>query len=235
MAPGPLLAFDTGSPVVSVALALPDRVDALSTPQGRSSRELIAMIDELLGGAGLGAEELGGIAAARGPGSFTGLRVGLATAIGLHQAAGARAGALPTFEILAAHYAERAADPAPAVLAVVDAHGDRWFTRPMRLAGDGAVRADGPPGIRPRTELERSDLPLVGHGVSAVEAPAGTVEAVELAPTLLRQMLRDEFRWDPSTLVEPLYLRPPATSSPRRPPGSPRPGRRRRRRRADTG
>ena len=36
----PLLAFDTGSPVVSMALALPDRVDTLATPQGRSSREL---------------------------------------------------------------------------------------------------------------------------------------------------------------------------------------------------
>lgn len=215
MPSGPLLAFDTGSPVVSVALALRDRVDTLAAPQGRSSRELIAMIDELLGRRGIEARDLGGIGAARGPGSFTGLRVGLATAIGLHQASGVRAGAVSTFELLAAHYAERASAPEPLVLAVVDAHRDRWFTQRMRLAADGTAQADGPPEITARVDLERSPLPLVGHGVSALEAPAGTVDATELAPNMLRRMRNGDFPWALSTLVEPLYMRPPATSPPK--------------------
>ncbi|MXX75149.1 MAG: tRNA (adenosine(37)-N6)-threonylcarbamoyltransferase complex dimerization subunit type 1 TsaB [Holophagales bacterium] len=215
MPSGPLLAFDTGSPVVSVALALPDRVEALATPQGRSSRELIAMIDELLAGAGLEARDLGGIGAVRGPGSFTGLRVGLATAIGLHQASGVRAGAVSTFEVLASHYAGRAVQPAPVVLAVVDAHRDRWFTQRVRLGADGTARAEGPPEITGRADLERSALPLVGHGVSALELPAGAVEATELAPNMLRRMRNGDFPWGLSTLVEPLYLRPPATTAPK--------------------
>lgn len=215
MPSGPLLAFDTGSPIVSVALSLPDRVDSLATPQGRSSRELIAMIDELLTRAGLEARDLGGIGAARGPGSFTGLRVGLATAIGLHQASGVRAGGVSTFEILAGYYAERTAAPDPVVLAVVDAHRDRWFTQRMRLGADGTAQADGPPEITSRTELERSTLPLVGHGVSALELPADAVEATELAPNMLRRMRNGDFPWDLSTLVEPLYLRPPATTAPK--------------------
>ena len=212
---GPLLAFDTGSPVVSVALALPDRVDTLATPQGRSSRELIAMIDELLAGAGLEARDLGGIGAARGPGSFTGLRVGLATAIGLHQASGVRAGAVSTFEILASHYAERAAAPAPAVLAAVDAHRDRWFAQRVRLRADGTAETDGPAEIRSRSDLERRTLPVVGHGLTALELPAGAVEATELAPDLLRRMRNGDFPWGLATLVEPLYLRAPATSTPK--------------------
>lgn len=211
--PGPLLAFDTGSPVVSVALALPDRVDALATPQGRSSRELIAMIDELLAGAGLDARDLGGIGAARGPGSFTGLRVGLATAIGLHQASGVRAGAVSTFEVLASHYAGRAAAPAPVILAVVDAHRDRWFAQRVRLEAGGTAAAEEPPEIRSRADLEQSALPVVGHGASALEVPAGAVEATELAPDLLRRMRNGDFPWGFSTLVEPLYLRPPATGA----------------------
>ena len=215
MPSGPLLAFDTGSPVVSVALSLPDRVDSLAAPQGRSSRELIAMIDELLTRAGLEARDLGGIGAARGPGSFTGLRVGLATAIGLHQASGVRAGAVSSFEVLASHYAEWAAAPAPVVLAVVDAHRDRWFTQRVRLGADGKARAGGPPEITGRTDLERSALPLVGHGVTALEVPAGAVEATELAPNMLRRMRSGDFPWGLSTLVEPLYLRPPATSAPK--------------------
>lgn len=215
MASGPLLAFDTGSPVVSVALALPDRVDTLATPQGRSSRELIAMIDELLAAAGLEARDLGGIGAARGPGSFTGLRVGLATAIGLHQASGVHAGAVSTFEVLASHYAERAAAPASVALAVVDAHRDRWFTQRVRLGADGTSRAERPPEITGRADLERSALPLVGHGVSALASPADAVEATELAPNMLRRMRNGSFPWGLSTLVEPLYLRPPATSAPK--------------------
>ena len=215
MPAGPLLAFDTGTPVVSVALALPDRVDTLATPQGRSSRELIAMVHELLAGADLEARDLEGIGAARGPGSFTGLRVGLATAIGLHQASGVRAGAVSTFEVLASHYAGRAAAPAPVVLAVVDAHRDRWFAQRMRLGADGAAGADGPPEISSRAEVERSALPVVGHGVAALEVPAGAVEATELAPNMVHRMRNGDFPWGLSTLVEPLYLRPPATSAPK--------------------
>ena len=236
MASGPLLAFDTGSTVVSVALALPDRVDALVTPQGRSSRELIAMIDELLARAGVAARDLGGIGAARGPGSFTGLRVGLATAIGLHQASGVRAGAVSTFEVLASHYAERTATPEPVVLAVVDAHRDRWFARRMRVGTDGTVQADGPPGIKSRAELGRSALPVVGHGAAALEVPAGAVEATELAPSMLRLMRSRDFPRDPATLVEPLYLRPPAASPPKlvRSKQAPRKGTERPRREART-
>lgn len=215
MPSGPLLAFDTGSPVVSVALAQADRVDTLATPQGRSSRELIAMIDELLAGAGLEARDLGGIGASRGPGSFTGLRVGLATAIGLHQASGVRAGAMSTFEVLASHYAERTASRDPVVVAVVDAHRDRWFAQRMRLGADGTARADGPPEIRSRADLEQTDFPVVGHGASTLEVPAGAVDATELAPNMLRQMRAGDFPWALSTLVEPLYLRPPATSTPK--------------------
>ena len=242
----PLLAFDTGSTIVSVAVGVPGNIDVLSAPQGRSSRELIAMIDELLTRAGIGTRDLAGIAAARGPGSFTGLRVGLATALGLRQATGVRAGAVSTFEILAAHYVERmnAAGTGPAaqppgphpgdteVVAVVDAHRERWFAQRLQLEANGGIRAAGPPEISGQADLERSRLPLVGHGASRLAGTAGSVEASELAPTLLRRMANSDFTWCERSLTEPLYLRSPATSASTRPPGSPRPNRRRRRRRS---
>ena len=154
----PLLALDTGSAIVSVAVGERDRFDVLSAPQGRSSRELIAMIDELLTGAGIKPRDLSGIGAARGPGSFTGLRVGLATALGLHQASGVRAGAVSTFEILAAHYFKRTDNGATEVVAVIDALRERWYTQPMRLAENGRVEAAGPPEIRARADLVRAPL-----------------------------------------------------------------------------
>ncbi len=225
----PLLALDTGSAIVSVAVGEPERFEVLSAPQGRSSRELIAMIDELLTRAGIKPRNLSGIGAARGPGSFTGLRVGLATALGLHQASGVRAGAASTFEILAAHYFERAGNGATEVVAAIDALRERWYTQPMRLEKNGRIRAGGPPTIRDRVDLVKGKLPLVGQGVSRIPAPAGTIEPSELAPTLLRLMADGALGWDGGALTEPLYLRSPATSPSTRPPGSPRPNRRRRR------
>ena len=225
----PLLALDTGSAIVSVAVGERDRFETLSAPQGRSSRELIAMIDELLTRAGMEPRDLSGIGAARGPGSFTGLRVGLATALGLHQALGVRAGGASTFEILAAYYFERVENGATEVAAVIDALRERWYTQPMRLDEHGRVGAAGPPEIRDRADLVHDRLPLVGHGISRFPAPAGSIEPSELAPTLLRLMADGALGWDGGALTEPLYLRSPATSSSSRPPGSPRPNRRRRR------
>ena len=225
----PLLALDTGSVIVSVAVGERDRFEVLSAPQGRSSRELIAMIDELLTRAGIKPRDLSGIGAARGPGSFTGLRVGLATALGLHQASGIRAGGASTFEILAADYFERVENAATEVMAVIDALRERWYTQPMRRDENGRVEAAGPPEIRDRADLVHARLPLVGHGVSKLPAPAGAIEPSELAPTLLRLMADGALGWDGGALTEPLYLRSPATSPSTRPPGSPRPNRPRRR------
>lgn len=228
------LALDTGSAVVSVAAGEPDRLDVLSAPQGRSSRELIAMIDELLTRAGMKPRDLAGIGAARGPGSFTGLRVGLATALGLHQATGVRAGALSTFEILGAHYFRHTDSAGDEVVAVIDALRERFYAQPMKRDENGGVKVVGPPEIRDRADLVHGRLPLVGHGVSRFPAPAGSKEASELAPTLLQLMADGALSWQGRTLTEPLYLRSPAASPSTRPPGAPRPHRRRRRTRRST-
>ncbi|HEX2164131.1 MAG TPA: tRNA (adenosine(37)-N6)-threonylcarbamoyltransferase complex dimerization subunit type 1 TsaB [Thermoanaerobaculia bacterium] len=103
-APGPILAVDSASPVVSVAVAVGGAVRAERAVEiGRSSERLLAMIDEVLREAGVdGPRGLAGIVALAGPGSFTGLRVGLATVLGLHQATGVPAAAVPTLPVLAA-------------------------------------------------------------------------------------------------------------------------------------
>ncbi|HEX6199577.1 MAG TPA: tRNA (adenosine(37)-N6)-threonylcarbamoyltransferase complex dimerization subunit type 1 TsaB, partial [Thermoanaerobaculia bacterium] len=129
-----LLALDAGSPVVSVAVGPPGSVVAeRSIEIRRSSERLVALVDECLEEAGVAMPELAGIVALRGPGSFTGLRVGLATALGFHQALGLPATTVPTLDVLALHGARRlreAGREGPVrIAAVVDALRGQWFTQ----------------------------------------------------------------------------------------------------------
>ena len=80
-----ILAFDTSTPSCSVALIANGALvgeDTRSGP-GNYSALLLRMIERLLQDAALAASELDCIAVAQGPGSFTGLRVGISTAQGL--------------------------------------------------------------------------------------------------------------------------------------------------------
>ena len=98
------------------------------SPSGRSSPGLVPMIDALLSDVDSEVGELGGILALRGPGSFTGLRVGLATCLGLHQALGVPATPLTTFEALAAVSPEANLT----VMAAVESIRQTWLVQAFR-------------------------------------------------------------------------------------------------------
>jgi tRNA threonylcarbamoyladenosine biosynthesis protein TsaB len=88
---GPLLAIDTATQHAVIALGTPDgTVLAQRTwiAGYRHGEELLAQVDGLLREAGVEAAALGGIIVGTGPGAFTGLRVGIATAKGLAHALG---------------------------------------------------------------------------------------------------------------------------------------------------
>lgn len=81
-----LLAIDSCGPSGSVALGRAAGAEILRQIEleGRSySSTLVAAVGELLGGAGVGLQDIGAIVAVSGPGSFTGVRVGLAAVKGL--------------------------------------------------------------------------------------------------------------------------------------------------------
>ncbi len=100
---GLILSLDAGSPRVSVAVGRNGTpLAARAVAQEHSSTQLLALIDATLRDAGAQPADLAGLVAAAGPGSFTGLRVALATALGLHQALGVPAQAVSTLAALAA-------------------------------------------------------------------------------------------------------------------------------------
>lgn len=84
----PVLAIDTSTRVASVALLGPGQdLGAEGRAESRSD-DLIALVDRVLGEAGVELAQLAAVAIGAGPGSFTGLRIGMATAKGLCFAAG---------------------------------------------------------------------------------------------------------------------------------------------------
>jgi tRNA threonylcarbamoyladenosine biosynthesis protein TsaB len=82
---GPVLALDTSGPSAHVAVLAPtgERLSGGARRAERHSANLLPLCDQALVQAGVGVADLGGVACGRGPGSFTGLRVGLAVAKGL--------------------------------------------------------------------------------------------------------------------------------------------------------
>lgn len=233
-----ILALDTASPVVSVAL-YGETTDGevlqaeRSVEIAHSSRRLLEMVDEVLEETGLTVAEVTGIVALRGPGSFTGLRVGLATVMGFHQALGTPATAIPTLEVLAAAAETLRSDgskiPGERIVAAVDVLRGEWAAQ--------AFRTGWPP--RPEGAAERlpfaalhdlAPCAFVGFGLEGLHQEEGFAERDDivfleppaLAPIAARLAAEHPPAWDADLLTEPLYFRPPPVTLPTRRPGAPR-------------
>lgn len=217
-----ILVLDAASPVVSVAVGDGGRVTWRTLELRRSSELLLAKIEEALSEAGRELGELAGIVVLQGPGSFTGLRIGLATVLGFHQALGIAATALPTLPVLAA--AAAGAAPPNRVVTAVDALRGDWYVQCFRVPGAaGWPEATGQAGLCSGEELaELAPRKLVGFGIGSLadepwvrERSTELVEPPPLAGVAARIVSADDppaVEWDPSRLTQPIYFRPPAVT-----------------------
>jgi len=126
MAPALLLAIDTCGPSGSAALGRlgAGAVEILEQAElaGRSySATLVSAVSELLGRAGVKLAEVGALVVVNGPGSFTGVRVGLSAAKGLAEVNRTPVVAVSRLEVLAA--------AAGVGSSALDAHRDEIFLR----------------------------------------------------------------------------------------------------------
>ena len=211
-----MLAFDCGGQGCSVAVSSAGRL--LGRRQAMAERGqaqiLLPLIAELLVECGLVWADLGLIGVTVGPGSFTGLRIGLAAARGFGLAAGLPVCGVGSGEALAA-----AVPPAErrgrTIIAVIDSRRAELFAQPF----DDELRPlAGPAVLLPAAVTALADGPLlvVGDGVGRLgELPHGalamaaTVDAAAVAAIAAARFT--EGRALPPT---PLYLRPPDVTLP---------------------
>ncbi|MGL4199437.1 MAG: tRNA (adenosine(37)-N6)-threonylcarbamoyltransferase complex dimerization subunit type 1 TsaB [Allorhizobium sp.] len=124
-----VLAIDTAGVDCAAAVFDSDTgkiLGRVSETIGRGHAErLMAMIDEALAQARLSLSDLGRIGVTVGPGSFTGIRVGVAAARGLALALGVECVGVSTLEVLA----QTASEPDRPILAAINAHRDEVYAQ----------------------------------------------------------------------------------------------------------
>lgn len=166
---GPLLAFDTATTVAVAAVGAPDGrllAETAWTAGYRHGEELLARIDALLAEAGVELAGLGAIVVGTGPGAFTGLRVGLATAKGLAHALDVPIVGVPTRSALLAAAASVDPSGAPFALALPAGPSDRLFIEPDGRAGILAALAAG---VSPDDAADALTAAAVGRTLVAVD------------------------------------------------------------------
>lgn len=131
----PILAIDTATMVSSVAVADKDRLLAELTVQTRltHSETLLPHVEQALKLAGVEKAALEGVAVSLGPGSFTGLRIGLAAAKAIAYGLDIPIFGIPTTEALAWHYPV----PGVAVVPFIDAQKGNVYSAVYQWQEEG--------------------------------------------------------------------------------------------------
>ena len=155
-----VLGIDTATPFASVALLDDSSVLAETRSDTAGHRaDLLVLVDEVCKRAGVAPAALDGVAIGAGPGSFTGLRIGMATAKGIAFAAERPLWAVSSLAALA--YPELERDASATVVAVLDARRGEVYAGAYRSEGGaivlvsdervlppGELTAFAPPGAR---------------------------------------------------------------------------------------
>jgi tRNA threonylcarbamoyladenosine biosynthesis protein TsaB len=152
-----ILAFDTATAATAVALCetgaqpMEARDDPPPGAHPGHATRLMPLVVELLGDAGLSWNELDRIAVGLGPGTFTGLRIGIATARALAQASGVPLVGISTLQSLA--LAATTAADADSVIAVLDARRGEVFAAAWQVPaiGDLGPAVLDPSALAPET------------------------------------------------------------------------------------
>ncbi len=226
-----VLAFETSTECCSVALWVDGAVRARSEIAPRRHGELLLpWAEELLAESGVARSALDAVACSRGPGAFTGVRLGIAVAQGIALAIGCPLVAVSSLRVLAAPFLVDAAKAGAGVCTLLDARMGECYAAawsafalavdPPRLdAADADVVAESllEPAALPRMEgcwiIAGSGLAVAGVAERIAEGAASVLaahaDALPQAIDLVRIAAEAHARGEgvDAAAVVPVYLR----------------------------
>jgi tRNA threonylcarbamoyladenosine biosynthesis protein TsaB len=161
-----ILAFDTATESCSVALTEDSRLLSEITLVNTKthSRQLTRLIHEVCRLAETDLNEIDGCAVTRGPGSFTGLRIGVSTALGLAQATGRPIVGVSTLQVLAV----QAAAPSQMVCPMIDARRGEVYFATYKHTAKHLVAQQSERALNPGDAVDSIGEPCIFVGSGAV-------------------------------------------------------------------
>jgi tRNA threonylcarbamoyladenosine biosynthesis protein TsaB len=225
--PTRVLCLDTSTPTARVAL-LDETGRALAGAEAtadRHSAHVLKLCDDVLRGAGVRPEQLSAVACGAGPGSFTGLRVGLSVAKGLALATGAPLLLVSSLQALALDIARRVGRDARVAVPCIDAgkgevYALAWPIDALEAAGGAGEPWRLAPQALGARVAELAGAVVAGNGAdrhaAALDAALGATArrvsvdgptALSVGALALPRFLRGES--DDLERAVPLYGRPP--------------------------
>ncbi len=214
-----ILGIETSTQRATIAVVEGDAVIAEADLSGgeRPSSLLLPTLDTLLRAHGVGLPELRGIAVGVGPGSFTGIRMGLATARGLSIALNIPIRGICCFDNLLATYEGTASRVCP----IVNAHSYGFYAAVYTREGRLFRRVGGPFVCRPAelAKIVEGEVFFLGPHLSAFRealvqlfGARAQYDEIDRFPTASSAARLHEsplaVRDDPPGTVAPLYLIP---------------------------
>lgn len=211
-----IIAIETATLVGSIAIIDDERVISELTLNVKAthSEKLMAAMDYLMNASGLTVNDMDGIAVSIGPGSFTGLRIGLSAAKGLSYASGKPLIGIPTLDALASNLPFSRYLVCP----ILDARKGEVYAALYRVS----EKVTDDMAVKPASLIEmiKEDTLFLGDGVSAYrnllkeqlrelyhEAPLPLqLPKASNVATLALKRLRNNDVNDPFALV-PMYIR----------------------------
>lgn len=219
-----ILAVDTATSSLSVAVM---DAGSLCTEITRSTgethaRHLMVLVDTALNLSGVSAGDLDGFAVTVGPGTFTGLRIGLSSIQGMATATSKPVAGISSLDVLAAQAAPGCQETGSLVCALLDARRQEVYGGLYRAEGDAVVPVSEPRVGPPEMLVEEIKEPcvLVGSGVllyqdvlrdmlkehfSLPAAAAHTIRGETVARLALKAFERETM--PVNRVLKPLYLR----------------------------
>lgn len=225
--PAKILAFDTalfGCTVGLYDVATQECITAQRAMPRGQAEALVPMVQDVLGRAGAGFDAVDAIAVTIGPGAFTGLRIGLATAQGFGIALKRPVVGVSTLDVLAAQFFEKnALKEGQRLCVLIETKRQDYYCQ--------YFKADGTPDSQPQALPLNAVLSLrdggsvtyIGDAVGRFSAESGgqadIIEGYALPdPRLMARLGLEKLQKEGAGQVAPLYLRGADVSKPKKDP-----------------